>query len=730
MKICLNCGTACQDEMNFCHKCGNPLNTATDFDATVKVTPQNSNIPVKPGPAVQNIPPVAEPENATVATRNNLAYRPAENIPAAPVYDTPVVPPAAVPSQSADYIPAAPQNPTPPQPVYNAPVTPVANTPLQTINNTPYASPTNIPEQPVNNTPCATAENDPPQPEGTPSYTPPAYIPWQMAVGQNSQGNNTDYNPDIPPLDTRGNPKNHNKKKKLIRNLIIIFILLAGIAAGAVFMSNEFSTPSPEKITQAPVKNDNNTASEQTNIGSSLFSNSELSYVMIYNPGIYDEEKDLDTSYLSTGDFNALQIDVAGSRGNDNTEINASLNTITAGTYDKNVPFDKIDLSTIKGNGLEKNYEKYALESFYYFTDLYNSKREQGLFECIYAGKYCYIWTNTDNVDLSVIEKIGNDFDNTLYSKTVSIFGKPRFTNDVGKVNFLIYDFDSPGICGLTSNRDIFSSSEVSQEMIEEYGFNTDHALIHINSVLCENDLYIKSLEATLVHELQHYICSTSTLMSPDMTFCRSWLNEAMSGYIEEVVLPGVKTADGHYNAFNESALIKSGQSLYNFTTNENDIGVYGSVYLFSEYIASIGGGASVFTNIHSYWRNSYSDTLCEAEAIYNSVPASTKERIDKLVEYPSDLYFTSNEEAWMSKLTLDFYLKYLRKDAKINNFSKVTPYTLLYNNLGGANIEGGGRIIVAVKNSEFSIPENADHGLVYVGLDKNFKQITEIICN
>lgn len=44
------------------------------------------------------------------------------------------------------------------------------------------------------------------------------------------------------------------------------------------------------------------------------------------------------------------------------------------------------------------------------------------------------------------------------------------------------------------------------------------------------------------------------------------------------------------------------------------------------------------------------------------------------------------------------------------------------------ADIEGGGRVIVALKNGKFEIPQDADYGFVYVGLDDNFEVITDYI--
>ena len=83
------------------------------------------------------------------------------------------------------------------------------------------------------------------------------------------------------------------------------------------------------------------------------------------------------------------------------------------------------------------------------------------------------------------------------------------------------------------------------------------------------------------------------------------------------------------------------------------------------------------------------------------------------------------------SKLTLAFYLSLLERSADAPlAYGNVDPLTLLYDEVNPANIEGGGRVIIAVKGNVFDIPEDADDGLVYVGLDENFQPVTPFITN
>ena len=84
-----------------------------------------------------------------------------------------------------------------------------------------------------------------------------------------------------------------------------------------------------------------------------------------------------------------------------------------------------------------------------------------------------------------------------------------------------------------------------------------------------------------------------------------------------------------------------------------------------------------------------------------------------------------------MSKITLDFYLSLLSNgEGTPSAYDKVDPFTLLYDEVGAAKIEGGGRVIIALKDNIFEIPEDADEGLIYIGLDENFQPITDFISN
>ena len=289
------------------------------------------------------------------------------------------------------------------------------------------------------------------------------------------------------------------------------------------------------------------------------------------------------------------------------------------------------------------------------------------------TGKYANAWVCEDSDDLSesAAEKVIKNFDETIYSKDTKLFGEARFAENGHKVNILFHEMPQ-GHLGYFHMLDLFSKRDgVSSKEVKEYGVNLDHAIIHVNSEIASRDAYREVLNSTIAHEFQHLICFSSAAENGFKSMPATWLNESMSGYIEESIYPGIQKKNGRYDNLSQSDLIRHGQSLYNFKTKTSfspfDIGVYGSVFLFSEYLAN-KAGKDVFKTIHDSYRDA-DGSLLEATAIKNAVSSSVKKQIEHSISYPKGFVKMSKDEVWLSKLTLDFYLSMLNygsKDPKV----------------------------------------------------------------
>ena len=447
-------------------------------------------------------------------------------------------------------------------------------------------------------------------------------------------------------------------------------------------------------------------------------------YVMIYNPRIHDT---YDT-VLSTGSIgNQVEVDLnKGGLEEPITYLGASQDELSG-----DVPLDELIQEGSRAGTIITPYQVGDTRDFYCYDNIsLDNGRISRNFTCRYAGTYCNIWTSGTDMSESLIEDYGDQFDNYIYNSVVTTFGQPRFSKNGGKVNLLYYPMPS-NIGGCFCMWDLFARDEVLASEITAYGLNTDHDILHINADLTSYDYLETFMRSTMAHEFQHLICATNTFETPDLTVCPTWFNEAMSGYIEEVLYPGVKSGSGgHLTAFLQSDLVRNGQSLYTFTTETDDIGVYGSVYLYSEYLAELAGD-DVFSRFHKYWRSSYSSTLSGPEAILNAVPKDVYQVVHSCTPYPKNIAIDTADETWMSKLTLQFHLELLNREANDPDaFSTIDARDLVYNQINPASIEGGGRIIVALQDDVFVVPQDADKGLFYIGLDKDFNPVTALIYN
>ena len=462
-------------------------------------------------------------------------------------------------------------------------------------------------------------------------------------------------------------------------------------------------------------------------VGSSL---DGAEYVLIYDPLIYDENdliKSKMETTLDTGDLSS-QIVVGMSRADDmgleNLPVLLSQRELMEG-----LDFGAVDRSSDKAAGMNPIYSKGERHSFYCSaSDPSLNNRTLEEFECVYEGEHCYIWSYNDSVSEEQAQELGIEFDGTVYDRDVSLFGPARFTDEGGKVNILMYPMMT-GVGGFFTMTDIFAEGELPPESEAVLLPNYGHAIININSDYMMQDMAI--VKSTLAHEFQHLICASEYFYYEDTPMMRTWLNESMSAYAEEMVYPGIKN-ENHYNEMMYlSNAFRTGQSLYNFDTkNDEFIGSYGAVYLFSQYMRQLAGD-DVFTKVHEYWRTSYDAGISEAGALVSAVPENAYQTIDQTCHYPEEVRrgFGSTEEEWMSKLTLSFYIETLSgKLAGLEEYEDYLHAYCLYSEIDPQLIQGGGRMLVQTENGSFQVPESADSGLIYIGLDSDFHPIPGLV--
>ena len=450
----------------------------------------------------------------------------------------------------------------------------------------------------------------------------------------------------------------------------------------------------------------------------------EVSYVMIYNPNIYTRTS---SRKMNTGDLAEYVEPVIHRSGEMLYDGEQIPNAVDELNERFSFPAPEMDRS---GPGLEKTYAPYSAGDMQMFATFdANDNFQKKAFMCIHAGKYCNIWSIDYSFNPSLAQEYAEAFDNDIYEQMTECFGKARFAENGRKVNILLTNLPD-AVSGRFLNADAYTEEEIAYFGENPDMYNGSHSILHISLSMAKQKLYKKYTISTIAHELQHNIFKSSSIYSgaePGV-----WINEAMSGYIEEFLFSGIQKEQSRYVQLENSNMIRHGQSLYNFATNidrsEFDIGVYGSVFLLSEYLAK-NSGDDVFSNIHEYWQNNAGRFTTDAEVIQNSVSDSFRDRIDASIDYKGKLSFSSDEEEWLSKMVLDFYLSLLsHNENSPEHFSNVGADKLLYDQISDTDIEGGGRIFVALKDGVFDTPKNADEGMIYIGLDKDFNVVTKCV--
>lgn len=456
--------------------------------------------------------------------------------------------------------------------------------------------------------------------------------------------------------------------------------------------------------------------------------NENVKYVMIYNPSILSGE----LSYIptkSTGNF-SNQVDPYINRS-EGLEAGGFQN-VTPDSLIGDLPLDKAEKDGDRANGYAPVYSVGSSRNFYCYpqTSL-NEPRIVRNFSCRYVGEHCYIWVYNNIISDTYAKEYGEEFDRNIYEQEVEAFGQPRYADMGGKIHLLYYPMQEE-FAGCFCMLDLYASNEFSSQVVAEYGINTDHAIIHMNGSYAAMPELKLSMTTTMAHEFQHLICGSDDFYTEEWLHCPSWFNEAMSTYTETLLYPEYAELQQDYTRLHSDYLIRHGQSLYSFNNitpdYQYDFSPYDSVYLYAHYLARLAGD-DVFSNFHDYWRYSGSETLYDMEAISKAVPEDIYDTVMDSLDYSDLMIF--NEAEFMSKLTLQFYLDLLDEDeTDPEAFAPLDPTKLIYDEVNPAQIEPGGRIIIALKNSTYFIPEDADSGLMYIGLDKDFNPVTSIIYN
>ena len=171
------------------------------------------------------------------------------------------------------------------------------------------------------------------------------------------------------------------------------------------------------------------------------FDDADVSYVMVYNPEIYDEFSDSNGS-LVTGDFDADMIDTTAVRAGDFPEQSQyNIKRVGQDEMTGDFDFEGYDPSGNRAGGLVTPYSVGDTHDFFCTVGGWDIRSKE-TFECRYAGEHCYIWTiqSADDVTDDQANTCGEKFDTEIYDADIKMFGEPRYVDEGGKIHILLYD--------------------------------------------------------------------------------------------------------------------------------------------------------------------------------------------------------------------------------------------------------------------------------------------------
>ena len=407
-------------------------------------------------------------------------------------------------------------------------------------------------------------------------------------------------------------------------------------------------------------------------------------------------------------------------------------NTLYSGTLEKPQEDEEPDGDLPFTPGLHKTGKDLSLDrkapdtqDFWVCTDLLTYRYDKCTFRLAAEGAHCRIWT-MENDDPAFSEEqtaaMLEQFETTIAPTESAYFGDFRDLSGDGRLEILAYAMNSLSVCGFFDSYDLYTQEEIAVIDPDDADSYNCLPIINVNSRMANR---MNVVFGTLAHEFQHLILRSAVLASPanadrlgsEITI-GLWLNEGFSMAAEELCYPGSVAEQGYVDAYAGSDKVRLGMSYRNFDATASDVGAYGQSFLFTEYLrAQCGDGA--FREILAYWRSAEdASALTEGLAIREQLNVEQLTAFDGIVSYGDtiDAALGSEDEILLSKFALAFRLAILLKESEgICAIDASDPDMPAYTGTG-RKIEGGGALLIAC-NGRFTVPADADSGLIFVGI-------------
>jgi hypothetical protein len=368
---------------------------------------------------------------------------------------------------------------------------------------------------------------------------------------------------------------------------------------------------------------------------------------------------------------------------------------------DFNKPFDipnnKEKLIQKNTKSIEQSYNQGDYKSFW-VSDLEYSYDYQINARLAYSGTKSDIWVYNNQITDLDAEKLGEEFDNKIYSSVTDNFGPESDVNSDGKVNILTYDiqdgFSGSGgyVGGYFWSGDLYNLSNSNKS--ETFYIDTYPAM----GTGSTKD--VTSAYETLAHEFQHMVnFNQNVLVEKSSNSMDTWLNEGLSMAAEQIYSgQGLSERLDYYNS---STSIKNGHSLLYWDNNGDTLSNYSLSYLFAQYIKiQTNQGDRIFKEI-----------LTDPNNNYKAIENVAKKYISPLMTF--------------GKLMTSFRIALLFNEPtglygfKGNSFFDGLKGQIYFGN--SVDLRGGGAVVTTY-NSEagFTVPSDKGVNVTYTLFDMN----------
>ncbi|MCM3728909.1 DUF5011 domain-containing protein [Neobacillus cucumis] len=361
---------------------------------------------------------------------------------------------------------------------------------------------------------------------------------------------------------------------------------------------------------------------------------------------------------------------------------------------DYNKHFDSVNNKgkLIRKSLLTRN-PSYQVGDYKYFwvTDLTDDSNYQINTKLAYSGSKANIWVNNNQITDADAAKLGQEFDNKIYSTVVNNFGSESDVDHDGKVNILCYDiqdgFSGSGgyVAGYFGAADLYN---VSYSNHSEIFYIDTYPSMGMSSTKDVSNVY-----STLAHEFQHMVNYNENVLIEGKSDTDTWLDEGLSMAAEQIYLG--KGLTDRIDYYNSSSSIQNGHSLLYWDYSGDVLSNYALSYLFAQYIkVQANQGDKIFREI-----------LTDPNSDYKAIEDVAKKYIS------SDITF--------GKLMTNFRMALLLKQSTgVYGFKDVSTFNTLKEKVyqgSNINLRGGGAIVAAFNSKDgLSIPANKGQDITY----------------